>query len=139
MFFEISFSWTSSYTVTLICQPLPVPHTVGFPLVTSPAPRDTVAGSAFRTDQGFCDRSDRCTPFESVRLRCHAGVRSGFAWTLVLSVVVQMSHPQPPSVDALVCCGCQPGPRSVILPSRQDDGSIRAPTRACAVTRCQHK
>ena len=93
---------------------------IGFPLATSSAPRATVAGSAFRADHGFCDRSDRCTPDESVRLRYHAGVRSGFAWTLVLSVVVQMSHAQPPSVEALGYCGCQPGPPSVILPSRQD-------------------
>ena len=119
------FSWSSSYTVTLICQPLPVQHTVGLPLATSSAPRATVAGSAFSTDQGFCDRSDRCTPDESVLLRYHAGVRSGFAWTLVLSVVVQMSHPQPPSVEALGYCGCQPGFPSVILPSRMMGASDR--------------
>ena len=69
-----------------------------------------------------------------VLLECAVVVR-----TIVLSVVMQMSHPQPPSVEALGYCGCLPGPTSVILPSRQDDGSIRAPTRACAVTCGQHK
>ena len=32
-----------------------------------------------------------------------------------------------PPKRALVFCGCQPGPTRVMLPYRQDDGSIRAP------------
>ena len=50
-----------------------------------------------------------------------------------------MSHPQPPSVEALGYCGCHPGPPSVMPPSRQDDGDIRAPTRACVVTSGREK
>ena len=103
-------------------------------LVAASSPlRATVAGSAFWTNQGFCGLSECCTPDEL--LRYHVGVRSG----CVDFCAVCESHPQPPSVKALGYCGCQPGPPSVILPSRQDDGSIRAPTRACAVTCCQHK
>ena len=38
---------------------------------------------------------------------------------------------EPPSASppkrARVYCGCQPGPTHVMLPSRQDDGNIRAP------------
>ena len=54
---------------------------IGWISLASSAPRLLLV-SAFRADQGFCDRSDRCTPDESVQLRYHAGVRSGFAWTL---------------------------------------------------------
>ena len=36
--------------------------------------------------------------------------------------------------SARVYCGYWPGPTRVMLPSRQDDGNIRAPARACIVS-----
>ena len=86
--------------VVLIHGDTHLPTTPCTAFSTSSVSRAIVAGSAFRTDQGFCDRSDDCTPNESNLLRHQAGVRDGLAFALVLSLMMQMSHPQSPSVEA---------------------------------------